>query len=221
MARALFIAGLLIPLALFASGARADDGEVDELRAQLRATVLQLRALQDQQASAPPAPAPPDAGTAAKLAAAQARLRAARREAAEAARLRADLDKTRAEAAAGAAQAAASAAETERLKAAYAQAIDTGRSAAAERDALKERLARMTGIATACQAKNDRLVAFARSLIDHDSKTKVLDVLARHEPFLGLARTKLENLTQDRDDAVLADRCDPRLDAGPAGPAAG
>lgn len=215
MARLRFVAAALIPLLLAGGGALADP-ETDQLREQLRATVLQLRQLQDQQASAPqPAPAAPpaDAAIKARLAAAQAQLRAAREDAAKAAQLQADLDKLQAQNTALTTAASADAAQLENVKAAYAQSVDAGRALAAERDRLKSDLARMTTIATACQAKNTRLVAFTKSLLDAYGKVGLGQVLGRREPFLGLERVQLENIAQDREDTVRSDRCDPRLDA--------
>ena len=228
MARSRLVAAVLVPAIIFplilgASGALADP-EADQLRQQLRATVLQLRQLQDQMAAAPPpvAAPPPDAASKARLTAVQAQLRAARRDAAKAGQLQADLDKLQAENTALTTAQAAGAAQLENIKAAYAQSVDSGRALAGERDRLKADLARMTTIATACQAKNTRLIALTESILDAYRKEKVGDVLFRGEPFLGLARVRLENLAQDREDAVRADRCDPGLDAtAPAKPSGG
>jgi hypothetical protein len=41
-------------------------------------------------------------------------------------------------------------------------------------------------------------------------------VLSAREPLLGLRRVQLENIDQDHEDTVRANRCDARLDA--AGP---
>jgi hypothetical protein len=79
----------------------------------------------------------------------------------------------------------------------------------------------MTAVATACQAKNTGLITFTESVLNAYRKEKVSDVMARGEPFFGLARVRLENLAQDREDTVRADRCDPRLDAATPGKAGG
>ncbi len=222
MARTLLIAGLLIPLVLCGGGALAGDSETDQLREQLRATVLQLRQLQDQQAAAPaPTATPPADDVTRKLAAAQAQLRAARRDAKRAALLQAALDKAQADNTALTAAGAASAAEIERLKTAYGQSVDAGRTVTGERDRLKSQLAQMTLIAGACQAKNGRLVAFAESLLEAYRKVGIGEVLAAREPVLGLRRVQLENIAQDREDSVRAVTCDPRLDAAPPAKPAG
>jgi hypothetical protein len=223
MARFRSLAAVLIPLALAGTGALADP-ETDQLREQLRATVLQLRQLQDQMAAAPPpAAAPPaDAGAKAKLAAAQSQLRAARQAAARASQLQADVDKLQAQNAAITTAAGADANQLASLKAAYDQSVESGRALASERDRLKADLARMTAIATACQVKNTKLVALTESVLGAYRRDSVGDVVARHEPFLGLARVRLENLAQDREDQVRDARCDPRLDAAtPAKPGGG
>jgi uncharacterized protein (DUF3084 family) len=224
MARLTLAAAALIPILLGATGAIADP-ETDQLREQLRATVLQLRQLQDQMAAAPaPAAAAPPADAAAKarLAAVQAQLRAARQSAARAADLQAQVDKLQAQNTTLTTAASADAAQLENVKTAYAQAVDSGRALAGERDRLKADLAKMTTIATTCQTKNTRLIALSESILTAYRKENVSDVLAHGEPFFGLARVRMENLAQDREDKVRADRCDPRLDAGtPARPGGG
>lgn len=218
---------LTVALLLATSGARAQDDEAAKLREQLRATVLQLRELQDQQSAAKAQAAAPvaqatssDAATKAKLAAAQAQLRTARKAAADSAGLRADLDKAKADRDAAAAQAAAQAQELAKFKDAYAKAADDARAAAAERDRLKADLASQTNLAAVCRAKNARLVAFAENLIEVNRKISLGEKFAAQEPLLGYGRVKLENEAQDREDAVRAARCDPVRDAQPppAGP---
>jgi hypothetical protein len=202
-------------------GAAAADPEADQLREQLRATVLQLRQLQDQQASAPPptaAPAP-DAAAKAALAGLRARLRAAQARAAKAEQLQTDLDKARMDNAALTAAASAAATELAALKTANTQATDQVRALTTERDSLKARLDVTIKIARVCLAKNDKLTALSRDLIQKLGRVSVAGALAREEPFLGLARVRLENLTQDREDAVRAAHCDPALDGMPARPA--
>jgi chromosome segregation ATPase len=221
MARIPLFAGVLMPLILL-GGSAAADPETDQLREQLRATVLQLRQLQDQQASAPaPAPAAAlDAGSKARLGALQSQLRAARRGAAKAATLQAALDKAQADNSALTTAAAASATQIAALTTANAQVSDQLKAATAERDKVKAELALMTTIAKACLVKNNKLTAFSRSLIDDLTRVTLADVVARQEPLLGLARTRLENLTQDREDMVRAAHCDPAVDAmAPAHPA--
>jgi DNA repair exonuclease SbcCD ATPase subunit len=198
----------------------AADPETEQLREQLRATVLQLRQLQDQQAVPPPPAAAPaaDAASKARLAALQAQLRVARSRAAKADQIQADLDKARADNATMTAAATASAAEIAALKSANIQAADEIRALSMERDHVKAQLIAMTAIAKTCQTKNDRLAALSTDLATRLTRVSMADVMAREEPFLGLARTRLENLTQDREDAVRAARCNPAEDATPANP---
>ena len=220
MGRTLFIACALASSLLLGEPSRAADTEADQLREQLRSTVLQLRQLQDQMAaqSAQPAAAGPDStAMKAKLDAAQSQLKAARRGAAEAAGLRAQLAKAQADNAAAASAAQAQAAELEKYKAAYNQAADAGRALTAERDRLKAQLTQTTTIAAACQAKNVKLTAFAERLLADERKVGFVQVLSAREPVLGLRRVQLENIAQDREDQVRAEHCDPQLDVrGPA-----
>jgi chromosome segregation ATPase len=223
MARLALLACLIVPLMLIAGRVAAADPEVEALREQLRSTVLQLRQLQDQQATnaAPPAVAVgPDAeGLKAKLAAAEAALRATRRSVAAMPGLKASLAKAQADNTALTAAAAANGAELEKYKAAFAQADAAQRGLAGERDHLKAQLVQASAILAACQAKNVRLTAFAEDLLAAYGKVGFRQVLAAREPILGLKRVQLENIAQEREDTVRADHCDPRLDAaGPAKP---
>jgi DNA repair exonuclease SbcCD ATPase subunit len=200
--------------------AHAADSEVDQLRDQLRATVLQLRQLQDQQAAAPPpVAAPPSDDLTRKLAAAQAQLRTARREAAKAAALQEAVDRAQADNATLLTQAAASAAALAAARTDYAQADERARNLAAERDGLKAQLARVTLVATACQAKNERLTEFGRSMLTAYQRLTFRQMGAAREPLLGLKRVELETIAQEREDKIYDNHCDPRLDA--AAPAKG
>jgi chromosome segregation ATPase len=202
-------------LVLSGGSALAADSEVEQLRAQLRSTVLQLRELQDQQAAAAApapalAPAAPDNATKAKLAAAQSELRAARAHAAE---LQASVAKAQAGNDASASAAAAQAAELEKTRQALSQASDTLRDVTAERNLLNTQLSAARTVSAACQAKNDRLIAFTQGVLDADRKAGLGSALRAKEPVFGFRRVQLENLAQERDDTVRANRCDPRLDA--------
>jgi hypothetical protein len=106
-------------------------------------------------------------------------------------------------------------AELAKVQAAYATAADQARDLATERDRLKNQLAEMTNAAVTCQAKNARLVAFAEALLDDYSKMSLGRVLGSREPFLGMERVKLENLIQDREDTIRANRCNQRIDSAP------
>jgi hypothetical protein len=220
MARALLIAGMLAPLLMAAPAAFADS-EADQLRAQLKATVLQLRQLQDQQASAPPpaaAAAAPSSDDAKKLAATRAQLASARRAAAKVTLLQADLDKAEAENAALKSAAAANAAATQSLKTAFDQSQDADRALLEERGRLRTDLAAMTAYAKACQAKNTKLEAFGESMLQAYRRVSLGSVLALREPVLGLKRVQFENIEQDREDDLRENRCGapPVTSAAPA-----
>ena len=225
MSRSALVAWVAIPLILAGGVARAADSEADRLREQLRATVLQLRDLQDQQAAAAAkpvaaAPASPSPGLKAKLAATEAQLRAARREADAAAGLKATIDKAKADQAALSASAAATQAELNKYQLAFKQASDAGAAASAERDRLAALLATQTTIATACQAKNVRLTTFAEGLIAAANRATFGEKALAREPLIGFTRVRLENIAQDREDTVRATRCDPIIDARARAPAA-
>lgn len=226
------LVGIVAAIALATGTAHAaDTGEADKLREQLRSSVLQLRECQDQRAAAKTAAACPAAPSAtapasdtaalkARLSAAQARLRAAQRDAGAAAAMKASLDKAGADYAALKASADASQAELAKFKAAFTQAADTGRAAVAERDQLKAQLATQTTIATACQAKNDRLTTFAEGLLNAYNHVSFGQRLMVKEPFTGFTKVRLENIAQDREDDIRAARCDARIDSRPPKPAA-
>ena len=224
MARYRHIVGLLIPFLLVCGAVRADDAETSRLREQLRSTVMQLRQLQDQQAGAaltPAAPAVDDAAGKAKLAALQSQLRAARAGAARVRRLQAALDKAKADISALTAAAAQNVKDMADLKDQHGRALDQSRALAADNYRLKDQLATMTRVAAVCQTKNDRLTAFAENMLTTYGKVGFGQALASHERFLGLARVKLENIAQDREDQVRADRCNAVIDGAPPARAAG
>jgi chromosome segregation ATPase len=226
-ARLVMIIAAMLPFCL-AGAARADDAsEADKLREELRSTVMQLRELQDQQAAAKasataPAPSasPDTAALRAKLAATQARLRAAQHDAAVALAARADADKAKADLAALQTSATATQAELDKFKAAFNQSADQGRTVTAERDQLKAQLAIETTIAQACQAKNERLTAFAEDLLNRYDHITLGEKLMAREPAIGFTRVHLENIAQDREDTIRAAHCDPRVDSLPARSAA-
>ncbi len=180
--------------------------------------MLQLRQLQDERATAPPpAAAAPSVDVSKKLAAARAQLRAARVAAGKAAQLQVAADKAQADNTALTQAMAANTAELEKYKAGFAQSEEAGRALTAERDNLKARLGRMTNVATACQAKNDRLTKFAESMLsaNHDLATQLSpkDRPSFLEPMFGLRTVELQNIAQEHEDTVRDNHCDPRLDA--------
>ncbi|MBV9994458.1 MAG: hypothetical protein JO127_04515 [Caulobacteraceae bacterium] len=215
MAKKLLSLGFAGSLIIIGGPAAADDAEVAALREQLRSTVLQLRQLQDQQAAAQAAPssAPDEAGLMAKLAASQRELAAVRRGAAATTALKAALASAQSENAALSSASAASAAELERYKASYNQAAETVRELTAERDRLKARVDMTSNIAAVCATKNVRLVAFSEGLLTAYQKIGFAQVLSAREPVLGLWRVRLQNIAQDREDTVRADRCNAPQDA--------
>ena len=219
MARQALIACALIPMILLggqAWAADSSDAEVDQLRAQLNSTVIQLRQLQDQMATtaAPPAAPAPTADSAAlksKLGGAQRALRAER---AKSAALQTSLTQAQAEQA-NLTAAAAQAVELKKYQDAYAQAAAEDQDLTHQRDGLTAQLTVATNVATACQAKNAQLTQFIRGVLAADHKMTTTDVALEREPLFGFRRVQLENIAQDREDAIRADHCDTRLDSVP------
>jgi chromosome segregation ATPase len=219
--QSVIVAVLVSSLLLARTASAGDASEADRLREELRSTVMQLRELQDQQAAAkataaPPPTASPDAAALkARLAATQARLLAAQHAASDAEAARADLDKAKADLTALQTTAAATQAELDRFKAAFNQAADQARATSAERDQLRAQLATETTIAQACLAKNQRLTAFAEGLLDRYDHITLGEKLMAREPVFGFSRVHLENIAQEREDAIRAAHCDPRVDSRP------
>lgn len=60
------------------------------------------------------------------------------------------------------------------------------------------------------KAKNLRLVALAREILDHYSHVGLGTVVAAHEPFLGRARVRIENEAEVLGDRVYENRYDAR-----------
>lgn len=216
MARRLLAFALTVAVLGLAAPGQAADSEVETLRAQLRSTVLQLRQLQDQQAqaAATPSPASPDtAALKAQLAAARAQLAAARRAQAGSPALQAQLDKAKADNAALTAAATARDQELEKFRAAFSEAATREKTLTAERDRLTVQLRAVISAASACQEKNARLVRFSQEMLNAYNRVTLGGQLVAREPFLGLMRVQLENIAQDREDTIAANRCDFRLDS--------
>ena len=132
-----------------------------------------------------------------------------------------DLARVRAQNAALTADAAAKAAELETLRAANLQSADQVRVQAAQLEQLRRQLAGVTNLANSCLAKNERLAAFAEDVLSDYRKITLGKIVSSREFLVGLGRVKLENLLQDREDRIRANRCDPRTDAAPPPKAGG
>ena len=209
MARGLLILLLIFQAtaAPFSAHAQAQS-EADQLREQLRQTVLQLRALQDSQSAAA---AQQQAGGGADLDAAKkdlgrtkAKLEASARKAQA---LQAQLDQEKARSAQATDELQKAQAELAQYQQALAQASEAAKTAAAQRDQLQASLSQTTATLGACQAKNADLLAVSRELLAAYASVDMRAVLRTREPFLGLKRVELENFAQDYDDRIHNGLC--------------
>lgn len=107
----------------------------------------------------------------------------------------------------------------QKWKAAHDETAAALRAKEGERQQLAQQAAATNARIERCQAQNQALFAVSNEILDRYRNVGVTDVLAAHEPFLGLKRVELENLMQDYDDRVLDSRFDPNAPL-PAPPAA-
>jgi hypothetical protein len=182
---------------LAASPAAAQSIE-DKLREQLRATVVQLRQIQDDQAAL------------------QAQKTAAEQE----------RDALKAQLAAAKAQLAhipkssgpspALEAEVAKYKDAYAQAAGSAQQAQAGHDKLQADLTASQNVLNACETKNSQLIKVGNEILDSYQNFDFGDALGANEPFVGTERVELENLAQDYGDRLYDGKFDPRAVRPPA-----
>jgi len=190
-------AALLLFALLAAAPARADD-ETDKLRAMLRQATVQLRQLEDQNATLQAKQAQ-DAreklDLTQKLAAAGQENEALRQQIKADEELRPKL------------AAATSAAEAERgnvakLQAAYQELGSAAKARDAEATQLDATLADTRKRLIGCQDKNAELYQLGIQALDLSNNKGFFDRLATNEPATGLLRVKLENLAQDLEDKM-------------------
>ncbi|HSZ74298.1 MAG TPA: hypothetical protein VK779_05715, partial [Rhizomicrobium sp.] len=67
-----------------------------------------------------------------------------------------------------------------------------------------------------CEAKNDKLLAVGKEILDAYSKFSFNDAVFANEPFIGERRVELENLAQDYGDKLYDGKFDPRAVHAPA-----
>jgi hypothetical protein len=91
----------------------------------------------------------------------------------------------------------------EKWKAAYNEAAGLARSREAERAKLAEQVTGLDQRAGACVAKNLELFNVASDILGRYAAMDLGDVLAAREPFIGLKRVELQNLVQDYQDKLL------------------
>jgi predicted nucleic acid-binding Zn-ribbon protein len=193
----------------------------DRLRSQLVSTVTQLRALQASQAdlaAQKDAAEKANAPLKAQVSKLQAELAAARRAPRPAAvrvvaAPQSDVDKTRL-----AELQQAHAQDQAELTAARADRSRLDQSSAglkADHDRLTARLtADETGLA-ACRSKNLQAIAVAKEILAAYDQITFGRVIARKEPFTGLERVKIQDLSQDYGDRIYHSRLDVTPRAAP------
>jgi chromosome segregation ATPase len=194
MGRAFPFACLAVLLPLLASSPASAQSLEDRLRDQLRSTLNELHALQDQQASL------------------QAQKTAGEQERDA---LKAQLARTEAQLAhAGAsaatkAQTQALANEVAQYKTAAEQASGTAQQAQADRDKLQTALADAQKQVSNCVEKNTRLLKLGNEILDAYQQFDVGEAIAANEPFISIHRVELENMAQDFDDRLHEGKFDP------------
>jgi chromosome segregation ATPase len=194
MGRALPFACIAVLLPLLASSPASAQSLEDRLRDQLRSTLNELHALQDQQASL------------------QAQKTTAEQERDA---LKAQLARTEAQLAhAGAsaatkAQTQALANEVAQYKTAAEQASGTAQQAQADRDKLQTALADAQKQVGICVEKNTRLLKLGNEILDAYQQFDVGEAIAANEPFVSIHRVELENMVQDFDDRLHEGKFDP------------
>jgi chromosome segregation ATPase len=194
MGRAFPFACLAVLLPLLASSPASAQSLEDRLRDQLRSTLNELHALQDQQASL------------------QAQKTAGEQERDA---LKAQLARTEAQLAhAGAsaatkAQTQALANEVAQYKTAAEQASGTAQQAQADRDKLQTALADAQKQVGICVEKNTRLLKLGNEILDAYQQFDVGEAIAANEPFVSIHRVELENMVQDFDDRLHEGKFDP------------
>ncbi|MDH4384494.1 MAG: hypothetical protein QE280_03515 [Caulobacter sp.] len=103
--------------------------------------------------------------------------------------------------------------DLERYRSAYEQEAARTRDLTADRDRWKTQAEQATATLSVCREKNDQLQALTAEVLDAYGSVKMLDVIGKMEPFLGLKRVQLENIVQTFGDRAYGLRCDARAAA--------
>jgi len=183
------IAFLLVPALTSVASAQSSD---EALRERLRQVTLQLRQVQDDQATlqAQKAAAEHERDEVKKqLAAAQAELARTKHEGTRVAAVEQDLAKT---------------------KDALAQATNNAQQSDAERQKLQTNVTNTATLLEACESKNAELRKVGHEILDAYSKFDFGDAFGANEPFIQQRRVELENQAQTFGDRIDNGRYDPR-----------
>jgi chromosome segregation ATPase len=180
---------VLLPTLLGVAWAQPSD---DALRERLRQVTLQLRQMQDDQATlqAQKSAAEHERDeTKRQLAAAQIELAHTKHEGTRVVAVQQDLAKTRD---------------------ALALANTTAQQSESERDKLQANVTNSRTLLTACEGKNVELLQVGHEILDAYGKFDFAEALAASEPFTKLHRVELENQAQDFGDRIDNGKYDPR-----------
>lgn len=96
-----------------------------------------------------------------------------------------------------------------------AKVVDYARKTEAERNELSSRAAQLETRVEDYLARNVALYKLGDEILDRYAKFSLGDALKTREPFVGLARVKLENLVQDYDERLRAQRAAAPAPASP------
>ena len=186
---------LLVPVLAGVASAQSSD---DALRERLRQVTLQLRQVQDDQATlqAQKAAAEHERDDVKKqLAAAQAQLAHTKHEGTRVAAVQQDLTKA---------------------KDALAQATSSAQQSDAERQKLQTNVTNTTTLLQACESKNAELRKVGHEILDAYGQFDFGDALGANEPFIQQHRVELENQAQTFGDRIDNGQFDPHSIRPPA-----
>jgi hypothetical protein len=173
------------------------------LRENLRATTLQLRTAQNDLAAAQAAR---DA-LAAEQKAVETELEKLKKQLVAD---RVENDKTvaalKSAAAAQAADLAAAIEELSKTRASLAKVVDYAKKTETERNELASRVARLETQSEDQIARNVALYRIGNEILDRFAKFRLGDAIGAREPFIGVARAKLETQVQEYGDRLMSQR---------------
>ena len=188
---------LLLAASMLPSPAGAQGATEARLREALRTTTAQLRAAEDERAR-----------LAASEAALKEELAAAKAQSARRANPR-EVDDLKAKLADASQKLAAETEAGRKSAQALAECQAASQDTSRARDGLQGDVAALRERVAAAEAKNARMYAVGREIIDWLSNMGFGAALAARDPFLGLKRVELENAAQDYDDKLLDQKLAP------------
>jgi colicin import membrane protein len=206
-ARPFFLLALLLCIGLAPGRAAFADATTEaQLRAALQQATTQIAQLQDQLANLQAEQAP----SAALINTLQAKLQTLAKNGVGATETAADKAKNDAALTALNRQLAAQSATLNKTQSAYSQAAGAANAAAAANTQLTAQMTALNGQVNSCDTKNAALFALGNQILDaYSHKNDPLAMFANHEPFIGFARVKLQNIVQDDQDKLNENKINP------------